>query len=98
MTLDAARPLIAYMTRLAQRHLPLCVVISDPNITGLAAQQPASSTAVYQRAVAEMLLQERQIVLDTLNRSGVLTLDVPADKLSVSLINKYLELKGRGVL
>jgi uncharacterized protein (DUF58 family) len=98
VTLDAARPLIAYMARLAQRHLPLCVVISDPNITGLAAQPPASSTAVYQRAVAEMLLQERQVVLDTLNRSGVLTLDVPADKLSVSLINKYLELKGRGVL
>jgi uncharacterized protein (DUF58 family) len=98
VTLDAARPLIAYMARLAQRHLPLCVVISDPNITGLAAQPPASSTAVYQRAVAETLLQERQVVLDTLNRSGVLTLDVPADKLSVSLINKYLELKGRGVL
>jgi uncharacterized protein (DUF58 family) len=98
VTLDAARPLIAHMARLAQRHLPLCVVISDPNITGLAALPPKDSPAVYQRAVAEMLLDERRVVLDTLNRSGVLTLDVPADQLSVSVINKYLELKGRGVL
>jgi uncharacterized protein (DUF58 family) len=98
VTLDAAKPLIANMGRLAQRHLPLCVVISDPNITNMAGQPPRESGAVYQRAVAEMLLDERQIVLDTLNRSGVLTLDVPADKLSVSVINKYLELKGRGVL
>jgi len=98
VTLDAARPLIAHMARLAQRHLPLCVVISDPNITRLADQRPRDSDAVYQRAVAEMLIDERQVVLDTLNRSGVLTLDVPADKLTVSVINKYLELKGRGAI
>jgi uncharacterized protein (DUF58 family) len=98
VTLDAAKPLIAHMARLAQRHLPLCVVISDPNITRMAAQPPRESGAVYQRAVAEMLLDERRVVLDTLNRSGVLTLDVPADKLTVSVINKYLELKGRGAI
>ena len=98
VTLDAARPLIAQMARLARRHLPLCVVISDPNFTRLAAQPPRDSGAVYQRAVAEMLLDERRVVLDTLNRNGVLTIDVPADQLTVSVINKYLELKGRGAI
>jgi uncharacterized protein (DUF58 family) len=98
VTLDAAKPLIAHMSRLAQRHLPLCVVISDPNITALAAQPANSSAAVYQRTVAETLIDERRIVLDTLQRSGVLTLDVPADQLSVAVINRYLELKGRGAI
>ncbi len=98
VTLDAAQPLIANMSRLAQRHLPLCVTISDPNITNLARQPVQSSDEVYQRAVAEMLLDERQVVLDTLNRHGVLTLDVPADKLTISVINTYLELKGKGKL
>ena len=97
-TLEASRPLIANLGRLAQRHLPLCVTISDPNITHLSGQPVRDSTAVYQRAVAEMLLDERQVILDTLNRHGVLTLDVPADKLTVSLINTYLELKGKGKL
>jgi uncharacterized protein (DUF58 family) len=98
VTLDAAKPLIANMARLAQRHLPLCVVISDPNITNLANLEPKSSDAIYQRAMAEQLLDERKVVLDTLNRSNVLTIDVPADKLSISVINTYLELKGRGML
>src|SRR5262249_36377580 len=98
VTLDAARPLIAHMAPLAPPHLPLCVFLSDPNITRLAGQSATSSDAVYQRAIAEMLLDERQVVLDTLHRSGVLTLDVPADKLSVAVINKYLELKGRGAI
>jgi uncharacterized protein (DUF58 family) len=95
-TPDAARPLIAHMARMARRHLPLCVVISDPNIGGLAALPARDTASVYRRAVAEMLIDERRVVLDTLNRSGVLTIDVPADKLTVSVINTYLELKQRG--
>jgi uncharacterized protein (DUF58 family) len=98
VTLDAARPLIANLGRLARHHLPLCVTISDPNTTHLARRPVERSEDVYQRAVAEMLLDERQVVLDTLNRSGVLTLDVPADRLTVSVINTYLALKGRGKL
>lgn len=98
VTLEAARPLIANLSRLAKRHLPLCVTISDPNITRFTGQPVRTSDDVYRRAMAEMLLDERKVVLDTLNRSGVLTLDVPADKLTVSVINTYLELKGRGQL
>ena len=44
---------------------------------------------------ANQLLDERRVVLDSLRQRGVLTLDVPADQLSMSVINRYLELKGR---
>jgi hypothetical protein len=33
--------------------------------------------------------------MESLRRRGVLTLDVPAHKLTVSVVNKYLELKAR---
>lgn len=98
ITLDAARPLIANLGRLAQRHLPVCVTMSDPNVAQLAGQPVVNSSDVYRRAVAEKQLEDRQVVLDTLHRSGVLTLDVPADSLTVSVINTYLELKGKGKL
>ncbi len=98
VTLDAARDLIAHMARLARRHLPLCVVLSDPNITRLVGCAPAEAIDVYRRAVAEMLLAERRVVLETPRRNGVLILNVPADRLSVAVIEKYLELKGRGML
>ncbi len=98
VTLDAAKPLIAYTARLALRHLPLVVTMHDPNIAALANQPATSAAAVYQRAVAEQLIDERQVILDTLNRAGALALDVEADKLSIAVINKYLELKSRSVL
>jgi uncharacterized protein (DUF58 family) len=98
VTLEAARPLIAHLARISKRHLALCVTISDPNVTNLTGQMVTSSDGMYQRAVAEMLVDERQVVLDTLNRHGVLTLDVPADKLTLNVINMYLRLKGMGKL
>ncbi|GAA5529741.1 DUF58 domain-containing protein [Herpetosiphon gulosus] len=97
-TMDTAKPLIQHMARLAKTHLALCVVMSDPNLVGYAGKAAYSSTDVYERAVAEMVLDERRVVLDTLNQAGVHTIDVPANKLTVSVINKYLEFKGRGLI
>ena len=41
---------------------------------------------------------ERRIVLEQIQRQGILTLDVPADELSVSVINRYLEIKAREMI
>lgn len=98
VTLDAARPMIAHMANLSRHHIPLCVMIADPHISQLRHKPLQASQAVYERAVAEMLLDERKAVCDMLNRHGVLTLDVPASQLSVSVINTYLALKGRGAI
>jgi len=90
--------LVQHAALLAQRHLLLVVTISDPDIVAAAGQRPLDSAAVYQRAAATELLQERQVVLSTLQRRGVHTLDVPANQLSMAVINRYLELKGRQLL
>jgi uncharacterized protein (DUF58 family) len=91
----AARSIVTQVAPLWPRHLPLFVAISDPAVVELAGAKPVDSPSVYQRAVAEQLLDERAIIMESLRRRGVLTLDVPAHKLTVSVVNKYLELKAR---
>ncbi|NTW98139.1 MAG: DUF58 domain-containing protein, partial [Oscillochloris sp.] len=97
-TPDAARPLIAHMARLGRRHLPVCVTLSDPNVSAAIGMPAGDSRAAYTRAVAEQLRDERQAILDTLSRSGVIPVDVPADKLTISVVNTYLRLKAAGRL
>jgi uncharacterized protein (DUF58 family) len=87
--------LVGQVSLLARRSLPLVVTISDPDVHAAATQRPADSLGVYQRVAAAQLLDERQLTLDTLKRQGTLTLDVPANQLSISVINRYLELKAR---
>lgn len=90
--------LIAQVSLLARSSLPLVVTISDPDVHAASNQLPTDSLTVYQRASAAQMLDERRIVLDTLRKRGVLTLDVPANQLSLAVINRYLELKGRTML
>jgi uncharacterized protein (DUF58 family) len=90
--------LVAQVSLLARSSLPLVVTISDPDVHAAADQAPHDSLSVYQRASAAQMLDERRLVLDTLRKRGVLTLDVPANQLSLSVINRYLELKGRTIL
>lgn len=87
--------LVSHALMLTRRSLPLVVTISDPDVHRIARVSPHSSSEVYQRAAAMTLLQERNLVLERLQRRGVLTLDVPANELSAAVINRYLALKGR---
>jgi uncharacterized protein (DUF58 family) len=89
---------VSHLARLARHHLPICVTVSDPLIVGTAGQPAATSDALYRRVVAEGMLDERRALLDRLHRAGVLTVDVPADKLSAGVVNTYLRLKAQGRL
>jgi uncharacterized protein (DUF58 family) len=90
--------LTSHASMLARRTLPLVVTISDPDVHEAARQRPSDSLAVYRRAAAAQLLDERRIALEQMARHGVLTLDVPANQLSIAVINRYLELKARTLL
>lgn len=87
--------LVSNITFLARRSLPLVVTISDPDIHTVAAARPEDSLDVYRQVAANRLLDDRRVTLDYLERQGVLTLDVPANSLSLAVIQRYLELKGQ---
>lgn len=92
----AADTLVRQIAPMSPRHLVLLVAISDPTVVQIAQQLPRDSVGVYERAVAEQLVDERALILEKLRQRGVLTLDVPANQLTVAVVNKYLELKARG--
>ncbi len=92
----AVDTIVAQMALLRPRHLPLLVAISDPSVHDLASQRPRDSQSVYERVVAEQLLSERTLLLESLRHRGVLTLDVPANQLTIAVVNRYLELKAVG--
>lgn len=92
---EAADSLVGQLGAFYPRHLPMCVTLSDPVVLDTARRTPYNTDAIYQRAMAEQILDERQLWLNRLNQQGVMTLDVPAYELTASLINKYLEMKDK---
>ena len=92
---DAAEGLATYVARLSKHHLVVCVTLMDSTIIALAAQKLTGSKSVYQKTIAEKLLQEKHATLEILRRRGVIMLDVPAHQLTMTVVNKYLELKAK---
>lgn len=95
---DASGELLVYTAALLPRHLPLIVTIGDNDLRALVAREPKAVADVYRQSVAEELLQQREEALGRITELGGLALDVPAGQLSIHLINKYLEVKERGLL
>ncbi|HET8569283.1 MAG TPA: DUF58 domain-containing protein [Candidatus Limnocylindria bacterium] len=92
---EASRSLVASVTRLAGRHLVLCCLLADPHLAETAAARPTSTQALYERVVAQEVRDARDRAIATLRRRGVHVIDVPAERLTVATVSRYLELKKR---
>ena len=95
---ESSAELLSYTETLLPRHLPLIVTIGDNDLRALVKHVPQEVRDVYQQSVAEELLQQREEALARITELGGLALDVPAGQLSLQLVNKYLEVKERGLL
>ncbi|MFY9608091.1 MAG: DUF58 domain-containing protein [Blastocatellia bacterium] len=95
---DASAELLAHTRKLMPRHLPLIVTIGDTDLGELVRSRPSSTVDVYRQAVAGEILHQREEALARIRHAGGLALDVPAGRLSLELVSKYLEVKERGLL
>jgi uncharacterized protein (DUF58 family) len=95
---DASAELLEHTSKLVPRHLPLIVTIGDTDLREMVRSRPDSSGHVYRQGVAEGILRQREEALSRIHHLGGLALDVPAGRLAIELVNKYLEVKERGLL
>jgi uncharacterized protein (DUF58 family) len=93
-----AELLVENTQRLARRHLVVFVTLRDPLLVGVFSAAPAGVRDMARTVVAYDLMRDRSVVLERLQRTGVQCLDVASSRLSVSLINRYLLIKQRGML
>lgn len=94
---DASRALVSAVTRLAANDLVLCCLLADPHLGEVATRVPDSTAALYERIVAQEVLAARAKALATLRQRGAHVIDVPAERLTVATIQRYLELKRRSL-
>ena len=93
---ESSTNLAAHLLHAARQHLVVCVTLGDPNVRRPAQRRPVDGASLYEKMVAQQLLDDRAAVLAHLAAHGVLTVDSDADTLHPKLIGTYLELKERG--
>jgi uncharacterized protein (DUF58 family) len=94
----ASDALVAHAASLRPRHLPLAVTLRDPALEALATGRPKGTGAAFERAAAEELLGAREAALAEIRARGVMVLDVPPGSASAAVVERYHQLKRRGLL
>ncbi len=94
----ASSALVAHLGRAAARHLPITVAIRNPDLEATAGLHAADEAAAYRRAAAEELLQARGAALAAMQRGGVLVADTRPQDAVPAVVNRYLDVKRRGLL
>ena len=94
----AQSAVLAELGTLAKRHVVLCVFMNDAAVSDALARTPHDAGESFGLGVALGLSMERTLAARTLQRRGIVVVDVPAEKLSVAAVDEYLRIKSHGLL
>jgi uncharacterized protein (DUF58 family) len=83
---------------ITSRHLVLFVVLRQLDLHDLAQRAPRSPEDMYRVLAAQETLERREALLHGLRQRGALVLEVAANEMSAGVIDRYLEVKERGLL
>jgi uncharacterized protein (DUF58 family) len=95
---EGSRELLTSLRLLRPRHLPLVVTIADRDLKAVVSQPPANTRDLFTQSVAEEIMHLREAALRLVESQGGLALDVTAATLAPALLEKYLQVKERGLL
>ncbi len=90
--------LLAAVSSLAPRHLPLVLVLRDPHLQAIADHAPGDRAALCRTLVAGDLVDGRQTLMRALQRRGALVAECDPGDAGEAAVNAYLMVKRRQLL
>lgn len=97
-TLDALHRQLPYLQAIAKQHLLVVIFFENSELVSYAKEKPNSTLEIYEQAIAEKFIYEKQLVVNELRKYGIQTILTKPEDLTINTINKYLEIKAKGLL
>ncbi len=97
-TLDAVNRQMKYLRGIAKNHLLVIIFFKNSELQSLINTNPESLQEVYDEIIAEKFEYEKKLIIQELRKYGIYTVDTLPENLNIEVINKYLEIKARGIL
>jgi uncharacterized protein (DUF58 family) len=93
--LDRVLPTLRQLNR---THLLVVVFFENTEIADFVNESPATLEGIYHQTIARKFLQDKNQMVNTLKQYGIQTVLSKPENLSINTINKYLEMKARGLI
>lgn len=93
--LERALPMLR---RISRTHLLVVIFFENTEIRDFVEQPAATLEDIYHQTIARQFLSEKGQMVQVLRQYGIQSVLTRPEDLSVSTVNKYLELKSRGLI
>lgn len=97
-TLDGLNRQLKYLRGIAKNHLLVVVFFKNSELQTLINKNPENMQEIYDEIVAEKFEFEKKLIIQELRKYGIYTVYTLPENLNIDVINKYLEIKARGIL
>ena len=97
-TLDGLNRQLKYLRGIAKNHLLVVVFFKNSELQTLIHKNPESMQEIYDEIIAEKFEFEKKLIIQELKKYGIYTVYTLPENLNIDVINKYLEIKARGIL
>ena len=89
---------LKYLKALSKMHLLVVVFFENTETRELLESTPSDTEDVYVKTIAEKFAYEKHQIVKELQRHGIYSILTAPKNLTVNTLNKYLELKARGLI
>lgn len=97
-TLDAMNRQLPYLRMLNKTHIVVVVVFKNTELLAMSKENAQKTIDIYNKIIAEKFVYEKSLIIQELIRNGLQTIYTAPEDLSINAINKYLEIKARGLI
>ncbi len=97
-TVDAVNRQMKYLRGIAKNHLLVIIFFKNSELQSLINTNPENIQEVYDEIIAEKFEYEKKLIIQELRKYGIYTVYTLPENLNIEVINKYLEIKARGIL
>lgn len=97
-TLDSLNRQLPYLKALAKSHLLVVIFFKNTELNKVIENKATNIQQVYDKVIAEKFAFEKRLIVNELKKYGIYSILTKPEDLTVNTINKYLEIKSRGLL
>ncbi len=97
-TMDALHRQLPYLQAINKTHLLVVIFFENTELKAFRNQKALTTHQVFEKTIAEKFLYEKKLIINELYKYGIQSILTAPENLTVNTINKYLEIKARGLL
>lgn len=97
-TLDALHRQLPYLQAISKQHLLVIIFFENTELTKFSKEKAQTTQQIFDQTIAEKFIYEKKLIVNELRKYGIQTILTKPENLTINTINKYLEIKARGLL